>query len=362
MDQIKHPVWVIDPKDSFRYCYVNAATCSHHGYSEEELLCNAIPDWDPYFQSKECVEFWEKLREEGKLTFESVHRLKNQKLVNVEISSSYLNYDGREYIAGVFQNIDNRKQAEDKLLQAINYRDQIVGVLGHDLRSPLSSIKGFVELLREEKEFSKDSQDYIFRINRAADRMLEMIETLLDFSKSRFGGSFPLDCQRLSFSKICTSIIQELKGAWPNREIQYTSEGDCIGDFDGWRINQMITNLINNAIVHGCKIKPVVVHLSCTINEVKLIVKNHGQPIPQDFITEIFKPFRQLDARDPASRRGLGLGLYIVDQIARGHGGSGKVWAAFDLGAIFSIKIPRKKENFSFYFFILARQILGIKN
>lgn len=340
INQIHHPVYVIDPSDSFRFQYVNEAVCLHYGYSQDQLLRMSIPDWDPNFTFHDCELLWQRIKKEKRIVLETLHRVKSGRILNVEVTASYLKFGDKEYISGFIQNIEERKQAEDRLKQAVLFRDQIMGVLGHDLRSPIASIQGFAELLRMEKNLSNHATDYIERIERACRRMTEMIETLIDFARSRFGEGFTLNRVPMNFHDVCRSVVDEMRGRWSNRIINVSFSGDAIGEWDKGRIGQVVSNLLSNALTHGLETAPVEFSVNATGGEIVLKVHNQGSPIPKDFIPFLFEPFRQGASR-VTTGKGLGLGLFIVQTIVSAHGGTIQVESTHETGTTFTVKIPK---------------------
>jgi signal transduction histidine kinase len=168
--------------------------------------------------------------------------------------------------------------------------------------------------------------------------MGEMISTLLDFTESRFRGALPITRAPADLGDLTAAVVDELRAAHRDRVITLDARGDTHGQFDGARLAQVVSNLVANALAHGAADQPVEVSLVGD-HDIVLGVRNRGPVIPPELIATIFEPFR----RGPGveSPRGLGLGLYIVDQIVRAHGGAVSVESTVERGTVFTVRIPR---------------------
>ena len=195
-------------------------------------------------------------------------------------------------------------------------REQFIAVLGHDLRTPLSSIGSGAALLRK---VSADKAPAILTLmERSVQRMAGLIENVLDFARGRLGGGLSL--QRELTSTLGTElehVILELQTAWPSSDIRPRIALDAAIDCDPARIGQLLSNLVGNAIAHGAAGLPILVDAAARDGRFTLTVSNHGAAIAPHVIGQLFQPFFR---GTTSQREGLGLGLYIVSEIARAHG------------------------------------------
>jgi signal transduction histidine kinase len=231
--------------------------------------------------------------------------------------------------------------ATKEMAQAVAFRDQLMAILGHDLRNPLSAVLGVGELARLDGGLSPTLRGHFTQIERAASRMQEMIDTLLDFAQTRFAGRLPVSPVPTDLRDLCTRIVEELTAGNPHRKIDLEAQGDVRGYWDSARIGQVVSNLLGNALTHGDAEAPVRLSLDGEPTGVKLKVHNCGRPIDADQIPGLFEPFRRGRPADGRPSRGLGLGLHIVKQIVCAHGGTITVWSSAQEGTTFCVALPR---------------------
>jgi two-component system, sensor histidine kinase and response regulator len=207
-------------------------------------------------------------------------------------------------------------------------------VLGHDLRAPLNAIVMAGELLRKTHAEDDRIVQIADRIRASSQRMTRLIRQLLDFATARLG-RMPITPQPASLKDLCQAAVAEF-GSSAGGRLQLHVAGDPAGTWDPDRLQQVLSNLIGNAIQHGDPAAPVVVQASGeAAATVEIRVENRGE-IPAAMREQIFAPF----TKSAVSAGSTGLGLYIVDQIARAHGGS--VAAESEAGrTIISVRLPR---------------------
>ncbi|MFL6657213.1 MAG: ATP-binding protein [Massilia sp.] len=197
-------------------------------------------------------------------------------------------------------------------------REQFIAVLGHDLRTPLGSIMLGTELLQREP-LSVKATNAVQRMRRSAQRMASLVNDVVDFTRGRMGGGIALDLrQETALLAPLMQVIEELRSAYPERTITVDFTLDMAVYCDVRRIQQMLSNLVKNALVYGAQDAPVLVRCSSQNGIFELSIVNHGPAISQSTIDQLFKPFWR--ASSHASNEGLGLGLFIVAEIARSHG------------------------------------------
>ena len=199
-------------------------------------------------------------------------------------------------------------------------REQFVAVLGHDLRNPLSSIDaGTRQLLKA--SLDDRSIEIVGLMRKSVSRMATLVDNMLDLARGRLGGGIQLETATdETLHAVVEQVIDELRSGHPERQI--IAELNPVGhlSYDRTRIEQLVSNLLGNAITHGAHDVPITVTVGVVRGELELAVCNGGVPIPPHLLESLFKPFFRAQVRP--SQQGLGLGLYIAAQIARAHGGT----------------------------------------
>jgi signal transduction histidine kinase len=233
--------------------------------------------------------------------------------------------------------------AAKEMTEALAFRDQVMGVLGHDLRNPIAGILGIVGLTKLADALPSTLREKLDHIEHAARRMSEMIETILDFTRTRFAGQLPITPTTSDLCELCAQVTDELHASHPNRTIAVEVCGDATGWWDPGRIAQVVSNLVGNALTHGAPEAPVRVSIEGNESAVALRVHNYGRAIDRDLIPVLFEPFRR--GSDANGSRGLGLGLHIAKQIVIAHGGSISVQSSDVEGTTFGVTLPRDESG-----------------
>ena len=247
-----------------------------------------------------------------------------------------------ERTADLAQANEGLARSQEELAQALGFREQVMGILGHDLRNPLGAVRMSASFLLRRDGLADEVRHNVVRIGNAADRMGEMIGTLLDFAQSRFRANLPISPEPTDLREICRRSIEELVATHPGRVIQLQVEGDSRGRWDPARIAQLVANLAGNALTHGAKTEAVTISVRADIADVVMAVFNRGPAIAPDLMPVLFEPFRRGPSaeRSPSSG-GLGLGLYIAHHIVLAHHGSITVRSSEEEGTLFTVRLPR---------------------
>jgi PAS domain S-box-containing protein len=257
--------------------------------------------------------------------------------------------------AKVTRDLTERRQAEENLRALVaaervasaeqsrvqEFEERFLAILGHDLRQPLASIEVRVALLRRRSKAPAFVRD-IDRIHENLLRMSRMIEQILDFTRSRLGGGLALVFAPMDLREALIPIVDELRTAHPSATIQVQCP-PLRGAWDRDRLAQVFSNLIGNALVHGDPAKPVTVTAGADALRAWVEVHNEGPPIPQELQPAIFNPFRsgERESQSP-NATGLGLGLYISNEVVHGHGGQIEIRSTAAEGTTFRVVLPRQ--------------------
>jgi signal transduction histidine kinase len=229
--------------------------------------------------------------------------------------------------------------AEDVARRTAALQDQVLAVVGHDLRTPLSAIIMAAGVAQQRALAEEGLAAPLARISRSARRMNEIIRDLLDVARARQGLGLTLTRRWVSADEICAQAVAELEQVHPDRTVRLSASGDLRLEADPSRLLQAISNLVGNALQHGAPDRDVAVLVAGGPDAVTVRVRNGGSPIPADAVDELFEPFRR-GSKAGEGGDSLGLGLFIVREIARAHGGTVSV-ASDDGGTTFELRLPR---------------------
>jgi two-component system, sensor histidine kinase and response regulator len=241
---------------------------------------------------------------------------------------------------GVFVKMARQRRSLDErmdaLQRALKLNETMTAVLAHDLRTPLSAIlTGAEVLLRTSADGPQ--REVSARIRSSGQRMARMIEQLLDFSRLR-SGTLSIDRQAVDIEALVQGVVAEVRQARPDVDIRVSGDvREPVADIDADRISQVLVNLLDNAARHGDPRAPVEIRLcDAEAGMLRIVVSNRGE-LPQAVRDELFTPFRPGRVDGNA---GLGLGLYIVDQFIRAHGGRVSGRSSDDM-TVFELSLPR---------------------
>jgi signal transduction histidine kinase len=221
--------------------------------------------------------------------------------------------------------------------QTAELREQFIAVLGHDLRTPLSSVAAGAQALQK-MSLGRQAIIVVERINRSSDRMARLIDNVLDFARGRLGAGVPvLKRPEPLLTQALRHVIDELSAIHPERVVESRININKPIACDSVRIAQLLANLLSNALVHGVADQPVSVAAYDDGGTFTLSVTNKGEPIAAGTLERLFHPF----SRGVGEKRqeGLGLGLYIASQIAVAHGGTLTVQSV-PAGTTFTLTMP----------------------
>ena len=254
--------------------------------------------------------------------------------------------------AKVTQDLTERREAEENrrvlaaqtaaLLEKARiqeFQERFLAILGHDLRNPLAALDMGAGILRQQLT-APAALRVLDRMASSASRMTRMIEQILDLTRSRLTGGLDLRPQGMDIHATLTKIVDELRGAHPARGIELFSPHQ-VGQWDPDRLEQVFLNLVGNAILHGDPSHPVTIRAEVTAASIVIAVHNHGSAIPSEAQATLFNPFRRGERDSRTSKtEGLGLGLYISQEIVRGHGGDIAIESSDMQGTTFRVTLP----------------------
>jgi signal transduction histidine kinase len=223
------------------------------------------------------------------------------------------------------------------------YSDVFLGVLTHEVRNPLNVIKLSSETLKA-GPLQEVQARCVERVLRGAGSIERLVNDLAILVRSRMRVPFPLTRAACNLGDICALTLEEVEASHGDVVFELEKIGDLKGDWDRERLAQVIFNLVTNAITHAA-VKQVQVIAQDLGSEVVLRVSNQGTPIPFELQESIFDPFVHRETASLTStKKGLGLGLFIVKEIVTGHGGTVEVASTEAEGTTFTVKLPRSRD------------------
>ncbi len=241
----------------------------------------------------------------------------------------------RELLAARKEATRLHAEAKDRAL----FAEQMIGIVSHDLRNPVSAIALTTELLGHD-ELSPTQRYAVAGILRAAKRATRLIGDLLDFTQARVGAGLTFVPTASDLHEVVGEALDELRLSYPDRALQHVRTGDGRCSADANRLVQVVGNLVSNAVSHGRPDTPVTVTTNGTRGDaLTLAVHNDGEAIPPALLPSLFEPMTR--GTKASSGRSVGLGLFIVREIAKAHGGAVAVCSSESEGTTFTLTLPR---------------------
>jgi PAS domain S-box-containing protein len=313
-----------------------------YGYSADEVVGRPISILMPRERPNELPEILDRLRRGERIDHYRTERVRKdgtKLLVSVSISPVH-DSDGR--IIGASAIARDITAQERAIQEALELREQFVSIASHELRTPLTAVVARLQLVARRlrgPDYDREAlQRDVTLVQRSAEKLRHLLERLLDLSRIRSG--------KLALERKPTDVIALVRAAvaefaeTSGREITIggTESADGVINIDGVRVEEAVTNLVDNAIKYGPADKPIEVHIAQDANAVRVSVRDHGTGIDPKDRERIFEAFQRAN---PDSR-GVGLGLHIAREIVRLHGGSLEVGDADGGGAMFVMTLPRE--------------------
>ena len=237
------------------------------------------------------------------------------------------------------------KEAQEKLQvaylaaeQRATFAEQMVAIVSHDLKNPLTAIKMATAFLVRGERSPRDTR-MIGHISQSADRAERMIADLLDLALVRVGKGLAVIRAPVDLIRLAQDSIDELQVAFPGATWLYQPSGDGSVMLDADRIQQVIGNLASNAVAYGDISRPIVVTCHVERGSATLSVQNFGTPIPESALAGLFEPMTR-NTSEAGDVRSIGLGLFIVKEITTAHGGSISIESTVEQGTVFTMQFP----------------------
>ncbi|WP_339427573.1 MULTISPECIES: sensor histidine kinase [unclassified Pseudomonas] len=222
-------------------------------------------------------------------------------------------------------------------------RNVFLGILGHDLRTPLGAILLGADMLRRAEEVGERGNKVAGQIYTSVQRASQIVSDLLDLTRCQMGPGIPVKRMDIDLAPFCERIVEEMRSFHPHAQLEYETTAPALGAFDGARMQQVFSNIISNAVQHGDACLPITIRLAVSDGRLLFTVHNQGEPIPEDVLPFIFNPmgrFSQRSVIEHGPAVGLGLGLFIASEIVAAHEGSIEVTSTSQWGTEFRVTVP----------------------
>lgn len=361
------PCGLVHTDASGLFLKVNKTFCDWVGFSSAQLVgVKRFQDllamggrifhqthWSPLLQmqgslSEVKLEFITQSGESLPMVFNAIRRKRGEQIVH-EIATFVANdrdkYE-RELVSArktlellVAETAQLHAESRDRALLA----EQMMGIVSHDLRNPLNTVHVSSTLLK--RGVLTDSQlKVVNRIQRSADNASRLIVDLLDFTQAKLGKGISVSMRTMDLHATIAEAIGDIGGAYPQHVFTHIrlGEGECFADPN--RLAQLLGNLLTNAVTYGAADQPVTVTSRIGDKNFELAVHNAGKAIPEELIHSIFQPMTRGEESNGGTRS-VGLGLFIVSEIAKAHNGRVSVVSSMDAGTTFTAHFPRRADS-----------------
>jgi signal transduction histidine kinase len=239
-----------------------------------------------------------------------------------------------------------RRRAAEELRRAAELERHLVGIVGHDIRTPLSVILTTARAQLGSQALAPPQRKAFERVARGGERIHQIVDLLLDFTRARLGGGIPVVPQAGDLNELCIRVVDELHVTRPDRAIRCDFARDSLqGTWDLQRLAQVVANLLDNALKYSPEGSAVRLSTWEKGEGVFLEVHNEGAPISSELLPHLFEPFRRGEGTDATAHESLGLGLYIAHSIVAAHGGTLGVRSTDGEGTTFRVCLPRRLDT-----------------
>jgi PAS domain S-box-containing protein len=351
LDVVLDAVLIFEP-EKWHFLYVNAGASALLGYSHEELSYLRPVDFMVEHDDAAFAALVARLNEASspRVAIDTRCRRKDGREIPAEISFQLVRVDGGLIVA-IAGDITGRKLAElerehlyREALDAIHARDEFLSLASHELRTPLASLKlQFDSLVRYAGQHAQGLSPEIVPKLEAAGRQVnklsELISQLMDVSRLRTGG-LRLELGQVNLSAVASEVLNRFRADAVRAGCAVTLQADVpvYGRWDSLRIDQVVTNLLTNALKFGAG-KPVHIDVWLDGARAHLAVHDQGIGIGPEDVERIFQRYERAEAA--RTYGGMGLGLYIARQIVDAHGGTVRVESQPGVGSTFTVDLPQ---------------------
>jgi PAS domain S-box-containing protein len=261
----------------------------------------------------------------------------------LSVSAEPVNVDGSKHVVVALNDVTDRKQAEEELKETMEMKSQFVSTVSHELRTPMTAIREAVIIVQDEiaGKLNKDQKHFLDIAKRNIDRLARLIDDVLDFQKLN-AGKMKFNMQANHIAAVVEEAYTTMQPHAAKNKVDLAVELETqlpVAVYDGDRIMQVLTNLINNAIKFTPEGGRILVSVHRRDEQLAIRVSDTGYGIPKEDLPKLFNRFFRVH-RPGKEIKGTGLGLAIVSKIVAGHGGRIEVESELGKGTTFTVILP----------------------
>ena len=223
----------------------------------------------------------------------------------------------------------------------VKRKNELIVYLAHDLKTPLTSVIGYLNLLRDEKEITQEDREKYLDISlEKAERLEELINEFFEITRFNVSG-ISLECSRVNLTRMLEQITYEFKPQLAGRQLQciFENDKDIFVNCDANKLQRVFDNLLRNAVNYSYEKEMIRVCVKQEDGYASILFANRGEEIPGEKLEHIFEQFYRVDTARNTKSGGAGLGLAIAKEIVNAHGGTITAESAGEL-IKFEVKIP----------------------
>jgi PAS domain S-box-containing protein len=337
---------------------LNQAACTTLGYTRDELLGMTIADIDINFRAERFTEQFAAVKQAGAITFESVHRTKDGRLIPVEVAANHVQFDGQDYNCGFVRTITERKRYEAELelarlaAEAANRaKSEFLANMSHEIRTPMNGVIGMAQLLRF-TELTPEQQEYLDTLEQSGKNLIALLSDILDLSKIE-AGRMEVEYGVFSLRRVINEVVANQKARIIQKNLELVLElpeelPDMLSG-DSLRLKQILLNLLGNAIKFTQQGSIVIAARFVSEQDsaviIRLEIRDTGIGIPQSVQERLFTPFVQADSSTTRLFGGSGLGLAICQRLTELMGGRISFTSEMEKGSSFFVELPFTKAE-----------------
>ena len=324
--------WLVDAEG--KIIDVNDSYCRLTGYSREELLAMSIGDVEAVEVPEETAHHIERVKEKGYDRFETRHRSKDGRTIDVEVSVNFMEDEGGRFFVFI-RDITERKRADQ-------LKDEFIGLVSHELRTPLTVISGSLQTAMSEGLSQEDVHELLQNAAEGADSLATILENMLELSRYQ-AGRLQLRVEMVSIADTVQTVTEKLKRQGITREFLLDIPGELPpAEADPVRVERIFFNLMENATKYSPEATRITISSQTQGDFVITRITDQGSGISPDDQVKLFEPFRQLETSQGRAK-GIGLGLVVCKRLVEAQGGWIRVESELGKGSTFSFALPKHR-------------------